>query len=395
MFDSYIKELEATDARHKKDHTQPEYPQEVAQTLVILYKSVAALNDFITVKLRDPETKMYPRLLKAVLVPFLENVESTTQALKVMRTSGDSGQVPVGINKHLARLNRVGVDVANATIYADKEERLTRRELMQIYRDSFPYTDFKQALEAHVEVARAARLKVRMHHMDLGNGEAETVRKNAASPFAHQKSNTEVEKDLREQANQRAHRAANSNLGRAIKAYARYHSNLPTSLRGLPFKAFRMPIIPNFQDIGLQIDIESKLKLLGFKVKMLSDAFPVIEDQFLIAFDHKQMEIDSGVRKDKDGNFRVMRKTGPKEKIAANEATDKLLAVLESINEKSHERYALGSTMFIPNPRNPKLWLAWVVRENQRKGLAQMTSTIEAGWGLPMSGMDKMTVEDD
>lgn len=395
MFDSYIKELEDNAARHAKDHTQPEFPQEVAQTLVILYKSATALNDFITVKLRDPETKMYPRLLKAALVPFLENVENATQALKILRQSGDSAQVPAGINKYMARLNRVGVDIANATIYADKEERLTRRELMQIYRDSFPYAEFKQALEAHVESARAANLRVRMHHLDLGSADAETVRKNAGSPFAHQKSKTDVESDLRDQAVNRAQRAANSNLGRAIKAYSRFYNDLPTSLRGLPFKAFRMPIIPDFQDVGLQIDIEQKLKRLGFKVKMLGDAFPVIEDQFLIAFDHKQMEIDSGVRKNKAGNFVVVRRTGPKEKIAANEATDKLLAVLESINEKSHERYALGSTMFIPNPRNSKLWLAWVVRENQRKGLAQMTSTVEAGWGLPMSGMDRLTVEDD
>ena len=148
-----------------------------------------------------------------------------------------------------------------------------------------------------------------------------------------------------------------------------------------------MPIVPDFKDMGMQIDPTKTLKALRFKVTMLADAFPVLENQFLIAFDHKALGLDSGVRKDKEGNFRVAKRTGPKLEIAANEATDKLIELLEGINEMGTERYALASTTFIPNPRNPKLWLAWVITENQRKGLARMTTSVEMGWGLPSSSI--------
>lgn len=379
MLDSYIKELEAK----QKDKTNTDTtPQEVPQTLVILYTLAGKLNQFITVELRKPETKMYPRSLKAVLVPLIEGIESSDQALKVLRVGADTrATVPEGFNKILNRLNKVTVDIANATIYADKEERLTRRELMQIYADSFPFADLKVALEKHVESVRATRLKDRMHltHTDRDNIVAD------GKPYVPPANEKEANEVMRQQAELRRKQAGGTVLGKKVESYQRAYSKLPTTLKGLPFAAVRMPIVPDFKDMGLQIDPEKKLKALGFKVTILSDAFVVLEDQFLLAFDHKQLGIDTGVRKDKAGNFRVMRKTGPKETLEHNETTDKLLEFLDIINEKSHERYALGSTVFVPNPRNSKLWLAWVVRENQRKGIAQMASTVEAGWGLPLS----------
>jgi len=379
MLDSYIKEL---DKKHADKTNTDTTPQEVPQTLVILYKLASKLNQFITVELLKPETKMYPRSLKAVLVPLIEGIDASDQQLKTLRVGADTrATVPEGFNKILSRLNRVSVEIANATIYADKEERLTRRELMQIYHDSFPFADLKQALEKHIELVRANRLKERMHltHTDRDNIVAD------GKPYTPPANESEANKVLRQQAELRRKSAMGTALGQKIDSYKRAYSKLPTSLKGLPFAALRMPIVPDFKDMGLQIEPEKKLKSLGFKVTVLSDAFVVLEDQFLLAFDHKQLDIDTGVRKNKAGAFVVVRKTGPKETLEHNETTDKLLKFIDSINEKSHERYALGSTVFVPNPRNSKLWLAWVVRENQRKGIAQMASTVEAGWGLPLS----------
>lgn len=379
MLDSYIKELEAKHADKTNIDTTP---QEVPQTLVILYKLATDFNEFVTQKLKSPDTKMYPRSLKAVLVPLIEGIDSSDAQLKVLRVGSDTrATVPEGFNKILSRLNKVTVEIANATIYADKEERLSRRELMQIYHDSFPYADLKAALEKHVEAVRAARLKERMHL-------TQTDRDNIVSdgkPYTPPANESEAQKLLRQQAELRRKQAGNTVLGKKIESYQRAYSKLPTSLKGLPYAALKMPIVPDFKDMGLQIDPEKKLKALGFKVTILSDAFVILEDQFLIAFDHKQLGVDTGVRKDKAGNFRVARKTGPKETLEHNETTNKLLAFIDKLNEKGHERYALGSTVFVPNPRNPKLWLAWIVRENQRKGIAQMASTVEAGWGLPLS----------
>ncbi|MNQ23842.1 hypothetical protein D3C85_370190 [compost metagenome] len=381
MLDSYIKELEEA-AKKPKTAEEVKLPQEVPQSLVILYQAIRRFNEFVTQDLRLPETKMYPRSLLAVLTPVINGIANADAALKTLRLDPHrKSTVPEGINKILSRINRVTVDIANATVYADKEERLSRRELMQIYADSFPYAEFKKFLEAHIESVKATQLKTRMHltHSDRDNIVED------GKPYVPPANEDEATALLRQQAMLRRQVAKNTVLGKKIAGYSKYYSNLPSSLKGLPFKALRMPIVPDFKDMGMQIDPEKKLKQLGFKVTMLGDAFPMLEDQFLIAFDHKQLGIDSGVRKDKGGNFVVVRKTGPKERLEHNAATDKLMELLDSINEKSHERYALGSTMFVPNPRNSKLWLAWVVRENQRKGIALMTSTVEAGWGLPLT----------
>lgn len=370
MLSSYIKELE--------NNENPELPR----VLVDLYESAVKFDTLIQKAKAGETLKM--SALRLSLTSILTDIEDAEAKLKLLRAGAETRElVPQGINNLMRRLMRVTTEIANATIYADKSERISQRELVQIYHDSFPFDDLTTALTVQIEHVRSTRLKARMHttHQDRDN----IV--NDGKPYvppADEKAATAL---LRKQALLRQQQAGGTNLGKKIAEYSKYNARLPSSLKGQPFKAFHMPIVPDFKDMGLQIDPEKKLKSLGFKVTVLSDAFVILEDQFIIAFDHKQMGIDSGVRKDKSGNFVVVRKTLPKEQLAANEATDKLLELLENINEKSHERYALGSTTFIPNPKNPKLWLAWVVRENQRKGIAKMASTVEAGWGLPMTSI--------
>lgn len=384
MLDSYIKEL-------KSEEGQPGKPM-LARVLIDVYESATALDQMIGDAKNTGSLKV--SAARRVLTQLQSDLEEATAKLKILRTGEETReQVPTGINKLLSQLLRVTVEIANASIHASKGERITLRELVQSYHDSFPYDELKQALEAHLANVKEARLKQRMNDDHAHDGD--TFRNFKPKSTDPKEANREYEEHLREQALIRGQQARRTNLGKEVGGYARYMSRLPMSLKGLPYKAFRMPIVPDFKDMGLQIDPAQKLRSLGFKVTVLSDAFVVLEEQFLIAFDHKQMGIDSGVRKSKEGNFVVVRKTRPKEEIAENASTDKLVDLIDRINEKSHEKYALASRTFIPNPRNPRMWLAWVVRENQRKGIAQLASTVEAGWGLPLHGLDQMTVEDE
>jgi hypothetical protein len=157
------------------------------------------------------------------------------------------------------------------------------------------------------------------------------------------------------------------------------------NLRGLSFKVFHMPVVPVYVEGKTKFDMPERLARAGFKVTPVGDAYLVLENQYLLAFDHKEMGIDVGVRKVK-GKFKVMHRSGPKEEIARTEATTKILDLLDQINDASNgTRYSLASTTFVPNPRNANIWFAWIVTEHQRKILALHLNTIEVEWDLPFS----------
>lgn len=330
MIDSYIAGLE----RNEK----PELPQ----SLVDLWKSTSMFHDLIEGSRKGTTIKMSQ--LRLALTSILTDVQDAEKQLKGYRANEDTRElVPVGINKLLTRVLRVTTDIANNTIFADKEDRLSSRELVQSYMDSFPYDDIKTALDTHIAQVRSQRTSKKM--------------------------GTDVDADK-----------AIANLA---ASYGKFFSKLPNSTKGLPFLAFQMPVTPLFKDLGAQID-PSKLERAGFKVTRVGDGYLVLEDQYIFAFDHKKLGIDSGVRKVK-GGFKIAKLSGPKREIAATEANDKIIELLEQVNGRSHQRYALASTKFVPNPRNPNLWLAWIVNERQRKALDLTLRTIEVDWGLPFS----------
>lgn len=333
MIDSYIAELDSND--------NPELPQ----VLVELYQSSKKLDALIDSAKNKTPLKM--SALRLALTSILTDVEDATAKLKVLRIGEDTkGLVPVGINKLLNRVLRVTTELANATIFAEKGERLTQRELVQSYKDSFPFDDLKAALEAQIRLVKTQRTSQKMG------------------------SDTDADKAM----------------GKLVASYSKFYNKIPATLKGLPFAAFKMPVTPLFKDLGAQIEPE-RLDRAGFDVTRVGDGYLVLEDQFMIAFDHKELGIDSGVRKVK-GGFKIAKLSGPKREIAATEANDKLIELIEQVNRRSAVRYALASTKFVPNPRNPKVWLAWIVTENQRKALAQTLRTVEVDWGLPFSLTD-------
>ena len=330
MLDNYVASL--------KQNEKPE----VAQSLVDLYVSSKKLDDLIATAIKGTPLKLSQ--IRLALTSILTDVEDAQAQLKVYRTNEDTRElVPSGISSLLNRVLRVTTEIANATIFADKGDRLSQRELVQSYHDSFPFDDIKQAIESHIVSVRSRRTS--------------------------QKMGSDV--------------TADRAIGDLARSYSKSYNKLPTSLKGLPFTAFHMPITPLFKDIGVQID-PSKLERAGFKVTRVGDGYIVLENQSMIAFDHKELGIDSGVRKTKRG-YKIAKLSGPKRELAHTAANDKLIELIETINSRSHVRYSLASSQFVPNPRNPKMWLAWIVTDAQRKALAQTLNTIEVEWGLPFS----------
>lgn len=331
MFDSYVKEF--------SNNQSPELPE----VLVKLYQESKTLDSLIDSATRGSSLKISQ--LRAALNGVLSTVQEAQLQLKSLRTNDDSKElVPNGINNVLTRILKVTTDLANATIHAAKEDRLSQRELVEAYRDSYPLDKLTQALQDHVMAVRARRASDR-----TGSRTS----------------------------------AADKQIAHLAKSYTKFYAKLPNSLRGLPFTAFQIPVAPLFADIGAQID-PSKLERAGFDVTRVGDGYIVLEQQYLIAFDHKALGIDSGVRKVK-GGYRIVKLSGPKRELAKEEANDKLIELIETVNARSHVRYALASTKFVPNPKNPSMWLAWIVTEKQRTAMMQMLRTIEVDWGLPFS----------
>ena len=329
---------------------------ELPRTLVELYKDAAALDDLIksvakkkeaNIKAGQKKAPLSMSELRLALTNLLNALQNSQHALKQLRVGSDTRhQVPEGIGKLVTRMLRVTTDLANATIYADKEDRLSVNELVQSYNTSSPFADFTDKLESHI-----AQVKMRR----------------ASEHSSETKADPKVQK--------------------LAASYSKYYKSLPTSTKGLPFVAFRIPVSVLFADLGAHIEPQ-KLERAGFDVTLVGDNYTILEDQYLLAFDWKELGMDSGYRRLADGSIKIARKTGPKQNQHDVEANDKIMELLEGVNKKSGVKFAMASGKFVPNPRNPKLWLAWIVTEGQRGQLARAFRTTEVTWGLPFNAKD-------
>ena len=157
MINSYVKELEHNET--------PELPQ----SLVGLYNAAVRFSGQIQ-KAKAGE-RLKPSSLRLDLTTLLTDIEDAETQLKALRVGANKELVPVGINPLLRRMLRVTTEIANATVFADKGERITQRELVQIYHDSFPFDDLKTALDKHIAEVRASRLRAKMSHSLVNDGD--------------------------------------------------------------------------------------------------------------------------------------------------------------------------------------------------------------------------------
>lgn len=314
---------------------------ELHQTYTDLFTSVNSLNTLVQGVRKGQPLKL--SVLRSTLVELISTLESSTAKSRTLPKQ----MQPRGISLLLNRMYKVVVELANATIYADKAERISSRDFIQSYLDSFPYQKFVDTLESHIVLTKTNDAK-----------------------------KTKL-----------ADTASDKKLKTLISSYGKHYQKLPTTLGTLPFKALKLPVVPLFKDLSAAID-PSGLERSGFKVTRVGDGYQVLEDQYIIAFDHAELGMRTGVRKVK-GGFKVSQKNSVQRAADDQQHQDKLLDLIDKINERSHIKYALASAKLVPNPRNSKIWLAWIVSKTQRKNLEQVLRTVEIDWGLPFSLEDE------
>mgnify|MGYP001071290274 CR=1 FL=1 len=322
------------------DHpTHPLIPNPVKD----LWNSIEGLDAQFRAALKGK--KMSLSKLKASFKSIIERLDNVDSKFKTYRSDPKRrAMIPNGYNAMARRTRKVAVDLLRS-IDVPKADRVGARELLQMYKDSFPYNDFASMLLDSAERAKLARQSSQMG------------------------SSVESDQEIRKLAS----------------SYSKYYSKLPRSLNGQPFAAILMPITPIYEDLSAQID-PGVLERSGLKVTRVGDGYIVLENQALLVFDIASMGWDTGLTV---GTGKVVRLTGPKKEARSAEMLDSINDVLETVNKKSSTKYVLASSMLIPNPRNAKQWMAWVVTNTQRKQLEQVLRTVEVRWGLPFSLEDE------
>lgn len=321
------------------DPTHPELPT----CLQNLNTAIQSLNDQVTAH-RKGEAKLSMKLLGTTYKSILENLDDVDHKFKMYRTSEDlKVLIPVGYARTATRIRRVVVDLHQVSAGAARAERVGARELVSMYLDSFPYDEFVELLIASFNRVKTTRQSAKLGSSSVGDRETKKL----------------------------------------ASSYAQHHNKLPRALKGLPFKAFRMPITPLYEDIAAQID-PGIIERAGFDVTRVGDGYLVLEEQNIIAFDYEAMGWKSGFSTNSKGT-KVVRLTGPQRTADSAAKVDAINDVLDKVNKKTNTKYVLASTMLLPNPRNPKIWLAWIVTTAQRRHIEQALKTTEVQWGLPFS----------
>lgn len=327
------------------DNAHPEIPR----YLITLYQSALDFKNLIESGQGENGTPIKLSKLRTTLTKLIADIESAQLTVRVNRgmvvNPGLDPKIPSGIANLLTRMLKVTTTIANATIYADKGDRISQSELVQSYHDSFQFNAYEDMLNQTIAAVRKSRTSQRM---------------------GDNKTSDHAMADL-------------------AKSYSKYYTAIPTKaqLRGLDFKAFKMPVTPLFKDLSAQIEPE-RLSRAHFKVTKVGDGYILLEDQYIITFDFKALGIESNFKKTK-GGFKPIRRVGGAAAQHNENRINKLLDVIDQINSRSAIKYVLASEKYIPNPRAKELWMAWIVTEAQHRILQQVLRTTEVDWGLPFA----------
>lgn len=310
--------------------------ERISNLYLDMFISIDKLNTLVENALKGKQMKMSD--LRKILTDVISVMDKNIPASKVLPRA----EQPKGISSLMSKMYKVIIQLANSTIHASKADRMSAVEFLAAYEDSFPYDQFVSMLETHYKSAKV-------------KGKKQTI------------TDDENFKDLEKQ----------------IKNYQKSYSKLPSSLGGARFKAFTMPIVPAFKDINASINI-NVLTRAGFNVDRIGDGFIVLKDQYLIAVDRKEFDMKSGFKKVKDG-VRISNFNNAERHRESVKNQDKIIELLGKINQRSNTKYALASYMVLANPKNPSIWLFWIVTATQRKSLETALRTVEVSWGLPFT----------
>lgn len=160
------------------------------------------------------------------------------------------------------------------------------------------------------------------------------------------------------------------------ESYKHLKDTIPNQIpHGKPFNAIAHPVVPLFDDINAMKD-PGKLERAGFKVTPVGDHFIVLEQQMLLCLDLERMHIPQSLRPSKD-------KTKLKSVNNSSELMEAIDEVLEIINRRAPQKFALASQTIVRNPHNPKIVLVWIMTEHSRKMLESSLRTRRVDWDIP------------
>lgn len=164
-----------------------------------------------------------------------------------------------------------------------------------------------------------------------------------------------------------------------VQQYAKSKNKLPSSLKGRLFQLVEMPIVP-FGDFRLMTP--KFLRKTGIDFHYVADSFPVLEKQFLLAFDHTKATEYKG-RKD------ALKTDGLKsrKRMAVHQTLQEqfVMDILDKINEVSNEDLILVSSHFEFNPSNGRIAFAWLLPRSQFKVFERVGDMSNFKWGFPWS----------
>ena len=162
---------------------------------------------------------------------------------------------------------------------------------------------------------------------------------------------------------------------RDLKLYSRYKNKLPTSLRGKLFSVVRMPIVPY---MSFKLTAPSFLRKTDIEFNQIAESFVVFEDQYLLAFDYSKIATHG---REAEGKRKKKKLTSDDHKSVE----DFIIQVIEEINASSPQKFTLASTKYVQNPKNAKIFFAWLLPKYQHDRFANNGSMMKASWGFPWS----------
>ncbi len=295
---------------------------------------------------RKEKHSMSLKELDITIKQVLSALDEAEKRAKLLRSNAATRPyVPVGLARYIRRFRTAASDVHSVTVGAPKAQRFSPGETADIILQGFDLKELGADLLKQAAVVERHVLKTRM-------GESQEADK--------------------------AHKAITGK-------YQRSYNKLPTAFeKGEVFSVVEMPIVPLFANMATNINPEP-LRRAGVKVTQIGDGFMVLEKQTLLAFDRDAMGWKSGLKKTRAGTTKSVHFTADRLSKTSSDQSMDLFKVLERINERSAVPYDLASATFVANPRNPKMWFAWIMPRSQVRRMRFGVENTGVEWDFPFS----------
>lgn len=164
-----------------------------------------------------------------------------------------------------------------------------------------------------------------------------------------------------------------------VKKYARFKNKLPASLKGKLFQMVEMPVVP-FGDFRLMTP--SFLRKTGIDFHYIAESFPVLEKQYLLAFDYGKATEYKGRKASLRSQGLKARKRAAKHQSLQEQF---VFDVIDRINDVANEEYVLVSSNFEFHPSNPRIAFAWLMPRRSFKVFERVGDMSNFQWGFPWS----------